>query len=132
MNLSEPGPTVEEVLRFEDVPPGELASRRAVVRWGDRTGGEALRWYGDEVRLCEGDLLGKSREQLRSLHFRRDRDLLQSERGASAAIKSLGCPPWGEDVARSEYLPVTPYRTEDPCLLVCAPRLPRPLRQPSC
>ena len=26
-------PIVEEVLRFEDLPPGALAGRRAVVRW---------------------------------------------------------------------------------------------------
>jgi hypothetical protein len=29
-------------------------------------------------RSHKGDLLGKSRDQLRSLHFRRDRDWLQS------------------------------------------------------
>ena len=74
----EPGPIVEEVLRFEDLPPGELGSRRAVVRWSDGTEGEAIRFYADEVLFSEGDLLGKSREQLRSLHFRRDRDWLQS------------------------------------------------------
>jgi hypothetical protein len=28
--------------------------------------------------FSQGDLIGKSREQLRSLHFRRDRDWLQS------------------------------------------------------
>jgi hypothetical protein len=28
--------------------------------------------------ICEGDLVGKTREQLRSLHFRRDRDWLRS------------------------------------------------------
>ena len=42
-------PVVEEVLRFEGLPIGSLASRRAVVRWSDGTEGEALRWYGDEV-----------------------------------------------------------------------------------
>ncbi len=52
----EAGPTVEEVLRLEDLAPGELASRRAVVRWSDGTEGEALRWCGgDAVLLCEGD-----------------------------------------------------------------------------
>jgi hypothetical protein len=49
-----------------------------VVRFSDGTEGEALRWYADEVLVCEGDLIGKAREQLRSLHFRRDRDWLQS------------------------------------------------------
>lgn len=42
-------PTVELILRFEDLPPGSLASRRAIVRRSDGTKGEALRWYAD---LC--------------------------------------------------------------------------------
>jgi hypothetical protein len=71
-------PTVELVLRFEDLPVGSLGSRRAMVRWSDGSAGEALRWYADEALVCEGDLIGKTREQLRSLHFRRDRDWLQS------------------------------------------------------
>jgi hypothetical protein len=78
VNPSAASPTVVEVLRFEDLPPDSLASRRAVVRWSDGTEGEALRWVADEVLITEGDLLGKSREQLRSLHFRRDRDWLQT------------------------------------------------------
>jgi hypothetical protein len=75
---AETAPTVVEVLRFEDLPLGASASRRAVVRWSDGSESEALRWYSDEVKFSEGDFLGKSREQLRSLHFRRDRDWLQS------------------------------------------------------
>lgn len=75
---SQGDPTVEEVLAFENLPPGEMASRRAVVLWSDGTQGEALRWYGDEVLLCEGDLVGKTQAELRSLHFRRDRGWLQS------------------------------------------------------
>jgi hypothetical protein len=71
-------PVVEEVLRFENLPPGSLASRRAVVRWSNGSEGEAIRYYGDEVLICEGDLLGRTRAGLRSLHFRRDRDWLQS------------------------------------------------------
>jgi hypothetical protein len=71
-------PVVEEVLRFEDLPIGSLGTRRAVVRWSDGTEGEGLKWYADEVMVCEGDLIGKTRDQLRSLHFRRDRDWLQS------------------------------------------------------
>ena len=57
---AEPAPTVETVLRFEDLPVGETGSRRAVVRWSDGTEGEGLRWYGDEVLVCEGDLVGKT------------------------------------------------------------------------
>jgi hypothetical protein len=69
---------VEQVLRFENLPIGSSGSRRAIVRWSDGSEDEALRWYADETLISEGDLLGKSRDQLRSLHFRRDRDWLQS------------------------------------------------------
>jgi hypothetical protein len=71
-------PTVVEVLRLEDLPPGSLASPNTVARWSDGTAGECLRWYRDDVLVCEGDLVGKTREQLRSVHFGRDRDSLQS------------------------------------------------------
>jgi hypothetical protein len=76
--VAKPSPTVAEVLRFEDLPLGPMASRRAVVRWSDGTEGEAIRYYSDEVVICEGDPVGKTREQIRSLHSRRDRDWLQS------------------------------------------------------
>ena len=78
MSTSNAHPVVDEVLRFEDVPPDAAGSRRVVVRWSDGTESVALTWYADEVLVCEGDLIGKTREELRSLHFRRDRDWLQS------------------------------------------------------
>lgn len=71
-------PVVDEVLRFEDLPVGSHGTRRAVVRWSDGTEGEGLKWFADEIMICEGDLIGKTRDQLLSLHFRRDRDWLQS------------------------------------------------------
>jgi hypothetical protein len=71
-------PIVVEVVRFDDLPLGSPASRRAIVRWSDRTEGQALAWYSDEILICEGDLVGKTMAELRSLHFRRDRDWLQS------------------------------------------------------
>jgi hypothetical protein len=37
-----------------------------VVRWSDGTEGEAIRFWADEVRFSEGDLVGTTREQLRS------------------------------------------------------------------
>jgi hypothetical protein len=40
---------VEEVLRFEELPVGSMASRRAVVRWSDGSESEALRYYNDEI-----------------------------------------------------------------------------------
>jgi hypothetical protein len=49
-----------------------------VALWSDGTVGECLRWYSDEVLVSEGDLIGKTQERLRSLHFRRDRNWLQS------------------------------------------------------
>lgn len=63
-------PFVEEVLRFEDLPVGSIAGRRAVVRWSDGSVGEALRWYHHEILVCEGDLIGKTRQAIRSLHLR--------------------------------------------------------------
>ena len=62
--------------RMEILPSGSNASRRAVVRWSDGSLGEALRWFDDEILFCEGDLLGKTAAELRSLKFRRDRDHL--------------------------------------------------------
>ena len=78
MSAPQSSPTVTEVVRFEDLPLGARGSRRALVRWSDGSEGEALRWYADEILICEGDLIGKTRDQLRSLHFRRDREWLQS------------------------------------------------------
>lgn len=71
-------PTVETVLGFEPLPLGANGSRRALVRWSDGSEGEALRWYDDEILVCEGDLIAKTADQLASLKFRRDRDWLQS------------------------------------------------------
>jgi hypothetical protein len=71
-------PIVEQVLRFEDLPLGSAGTRRAVVRWSDGSEGAAMTWYSDEILVCEGDLVGKTRGEIRSLQFRRDRDWLQS------------------------------------------------------
>jgi hypothetical protein len=71
-------PTVKEVLRFEDLPVGSSATRAAFVRWSDGTESQVLAWYDDEILVCEGDLIGKTQEQIRSLHHNRDRDWLQS------------------------------------------------------
>jgi hypothetical protein len=77
MSEAQSDPVVDEVLRFEHLPVGSSASRCAVVRWSDGTESQALAWYGDEMLICEGDLVGKTQQQLRALHFRRDRDWLQ-------------------------------------------------------
>ena len=69
---------VIEVVAIEELPIGANASRRAVVRWSDGDVSEALRWFDDEILFSEGDLLGKTEAQLRSLHLKRDRGYLQS------------------------------------------------------
>jgi hypothetical protein len=74
-----PDRVVVEVVAVEPLPLGANASRRAVVRWSDGSEGEALRWFDDEILFSEGDLLGMTEAQLRSLHFQRDRDYLQSD-----------------------------------------------------
>jgi hypothetical protein len=71
--------TVDEVIAFEPIPLGRRGSRRAIVRWSDGTIGEALRWYDDEILICEGDLLGKDAATLRALIFDRDRKYLQRD-----------------------------------------------------
>jgi hypothetical protein len=71
-------PVVEEVLQFENLPLDRGGSRRAIVRWSNSSQSTALVWYPDEILVSEGDLVGKTQEQIRSLHFRRDRDWLQS------------------------------------------------------
>jgi hypothetical protein len=53
VSLPTPGPIVEEVLRFERLPLGSPGTRRAVVHWSDGTESEALRWYADEILICE-------------------------------------------------------------------------------
>jgi len=78
MSTPDTSPTVTEGVCFEDLPIGSRGTRRAIVRWSDGSESAALTWYADEILICEGDLIGKTREQLRSLHFRRDRDWLQS------------------------------------------------------
>ncbi len=74
---SESSPTVEEVVRFEGLPFGALGGRRAVARWSDGSVSEAIRWHSDTVLFCEGDLIGKTREQIRSLHLLRDHEGLR-------------------------------------------------------
>ena len=57
----------------------DAGPRRSSPTWGRREAeSDALTWYADVILICEGDLIGKTRQQLRSVHFRRDRDWLQS------------------------------------------------------
>ncbi len=58
MSMNPRSPIVEEVLRFEDLPTGSQASRRAIVRWSDGSEGESVRFYADEV-LSPVDHVGR-------------------------------------------------------------------------
>ncbi|MGA2015148.1 MAG: hypothetical protein ABSH51_32115 [Solirubrobacteraceae bacterium] len=62
---------VAQILRFEGLPVGSMASRRSVVRWSDGGESEALRYDSDEVQVSELCLVGKTREQIRLQHFAR-------------------------------------------------------------
>jgi hypothetical protein len=58
MSAPMPSPVVQEVLRFEDLPLGSAATRRAIARWSDGTESVALSWYGDEI-LSPVDHVGR-------------------------------------------------------------------------
>jgi len=62
---------VVEVVGFEDLPFGAFGSRRAIARWSDGSVSEAIRWRPDELLICEGDLIGKTRAQIHSVHVGR-------------------------------------------------------------
>jgi hypothetical protein len=79
MNANAAEPYVEEVIAFEPLPPASSGSRRALVRWSDGVEGEACRWFDDEILVCEGDLVGKTRSAIGRLIFTRDCDYLQSD-----------------------------------------------------
>jgi hypothetical protein len=70
MSYSEPV-VVVEIVAFENLPFGSPSSRRAVARWSDGSASEALRWRLDDMLICEGDLIGKTREAIRALYSRR-------------------------------------------------------------
>ena len=71
MNDSGDEPVVAEVVAFENLPFGALGSRSAIARWSDGSVSEAIRWRPDELLICEGDLIGKTRAQIHSVHVGR-------------------------------------------------------------
>jgi hypothetical protein len=70
--------TVVQVLRIEEPAPGE-GRRDVIVRWSDGSTSCALSYFADEILVSEGDMVGKTAAELRSLHFRRDREYLQRD-----------------------------------------------------
>ena len=67
-----------EVLRIAE-PPGDEGRREVIVRWSDGSSGRALAYFADEVLISEGDLVGKTAAELRTLHFARDREFLHRD-----------------------------------------------------
>lgn len=70
-------PVVTEVVEVEDLPPISGGSRQITVRWNDGTTSVALRFYPDEILVSEGDLVGRTAEEVRSLVHRRDVEFLR-------------------------------------------------------
>jgi hypothetical protein len=70
-------PVVEQVIGVRDLPLGDSASRELVVRWSNGTEAVALRWYADEWLVSEGDLVGKTATEIRSLAHASDVQSIQ-------------------------------------------------------
>ena len=72
-------PVITRVLAVEELPPGSRATRRVIAEWSDGSRSEALAWFSDEWLVSEGDLVGLTRDEVRALAHRRDRDWLRDE-----------------------------------------------------
>lgn len=53
--------------------------REAIVPWSDGTEGVAVSFFYDEILICEGDLVGRTRHQIDRIHLERDRDYLLAD-----------------------------------------------------
>ena len=72
-------PVITRVVAVEELPPGSRATRRLIAAWSDDTQSEALAWFSDEWLVTEGDLIGLTRDEVRALAHRRDRQWLRAE-----------------------------------------------------
>jgi hypothetical protein len=72
-------PVITRVVAVADLPPGSRATRRLIAEWSDGTQSEALAWFRDEWLVTEGDLIGLTRDEVRALADRRDRDWLRDD-----------------------------------------------------
>ena len=66
-----------EVNAEEQAPPGTAGQRMLIVRWPDDTESEVPRFYADEILISEGDLVGKTQEQVRAVGHPRDVEYLR-------------------------------------------------------
>jgi hypothetical protein len=69
-------PVITRVVAVEDLPPGSRATRRLIAAWSDGSESEALAWFSDEWLVSEGDLIGLTRNEVRALTHRRNRQWL--------------------------------------------------------
>ncbi|MGH2798300.1 MAG: hypothetical protein ACRDM0_11670 [Thermoleophilaceae bacterium] len=72
-------PVITRVVAIEELPPGSRATRRLIAEWSDGSQSEALAWFSDEWLVSEGDLIGLTRDQVRALAHRRDRQWLRDD-----------------------------------------------------
>ena len=70
-------PVITRVVAIEELPPGSRATRRLIAEWSDGSQSEALAWFSDEWLVSEGDLIGLTRDEVRALAHRRDRQWLR-------------------------------------------------------
>jgi len=76
---------VGEVNAEEQAPPGTAGQRMLIVRWPDATESEVPRFYADEILISEGDLVGKTQEQVRAVGHPRDVEYLRDPGDGPAA-----------------------------------------------
>jgi hypothetical protein len=72
-------PVITRVVAIEELPPGSRATRRVIAEWSDGSQSEALAWFSDEWLVSEADLIGLTRDEVRALAHRRDRDWLRDD-----------------------------------------------------
>ena len=72
-------PVITRVVAIEELPPGSPATRRLIAEWSDGSQAEALALFSDEWLVSEGDLIGLTRDQVRALAHRRDRQWLRDD-----------------------------------------------------
>ena len=74
-------PVVTRVIAVQELPWGSPASRRVIAEWSDGSQSEALSWYAEEWLVSEGDLVGRSRAQIRTLAHQRNAQSLRDDPG---------------------------------------------------
>lgn len=72
-------PVVTRIVAIEELPLGSPASRRLIAEWSDGTESEAIAWFAEDWLLSEGDLIGLTRTQIRTLAHNRNTQSLRDD-----------------------------------------------------